>query len=95
MEASTILGLRVALTILCVEKEILFEAFKILVKPFTNFFGIELVLRHIRQEIDPNQKLIIVLHIDEYQEIFLSKAIGKEDRWGKDFLKRCCMPSDL
>ncbi|GET04772.1 hypothetical protein GLOIN_2v1878909 [Rhizophagus clarus] len=77
LEASTILGLRVAFDYFVRRKrEMSFEAFKILAKPLINFFGIELVFSHIHQGIEPNQKFIIVLHIDEFQEIF-----AFEDHW--------------
>ena len=72
LEASTILGLRVAFDyFVCGKRKISFQEFKILVKPYINFFGIELVLSHIQsQEFQHNRQLVIVLHIDEYQEIF-------------------------
>ncbi|CAI2197587.1 8777_t:CDS:2, partial [Funneliformis geosporum] len=66
LEASTILGLRVAFDyFVCRKRKISFQEFKILVEPYIKFFGIELVLSHIKsKEFQHNQQLIIVLHID-------------------------------
>ncbi|CAB4442717.1 unnamed protein product [Rhizophagus irregularis] len=83
VDAATILGLRVAFDYFARgtrrERQILFEEFFILVKPYIQFFRIGSVLNYIQNQEFQRNRLIIVLHIDEYQEIFaFEKWEGKK-----------------
>jgi len=73
LDASTILGLRIAYEYFA-HKEMMFEIFKALAEPFIKLFKIEWVLIYIQSLL--NRRLILVLHIEEYQEI-----ITFEDSW--------------
>ncbi|CAI2163645.1 12433_t:CDS:2 [Funneliformis geosporum] len=75
--ASIILGLRIAYDYFARDK-MSFEAFQFQALYFIDRFRINCVLSWIQESLNlrPEQKLIIILHIDEYQEIFTF-----EDNW--------------
>lgn len=74
LDASIIIGLRIAFKYFC-QNEMSFGVFKALAKSYLEFFDVELVLESILANLNiPSQKLIMVLHIDEYQDIFSFKG---------------------
>ncbi|RIA93393.1 hypothetical protein C1645_819480 [Glomus cerebriforme] len=87
LTASIILGLRLAYDYFA-RRVMSFEAFQHQARLFFDNFKINLVLSHIlSQRIEPNQKLIVILHIDEYQEIFAFEGNWKGGLSGKGLFK--------
>ncbi|CAB4420607.1 unnamed protein product [Rhizophagus irregularis] len=85
LDASTILGLRIAYDYFAREK-MSFEVFQTLARPYFDFFKINFVLCGILSHLNTN-RLVIILHIDEYQEIFTFENNWRGWRTGKGLFK--------
>ncbi|RGB38339.1 hypothetical protein C1646_8868 [Rhizophagus diaphanus] len=84
LDASTILGLRIAYDYFARGKAS-FEVFQTLARPYFDFFRISFVLGGIISHLKA-QRLIMVLHIDEYQEILAFEKELTDKRLLKDML---------